>query len=85
MRDAELVPTGALRFPLAVAAALLCGADAPGSFPGTATPPDGVPEPVLLVDDRGARSWLIEISCSRLFTCTSWLMYSFGSVLAVGS
>jgi hypothetical protein len=28
---------------------------------------------------------LIEISCSRLFTFTNWLMYSFGSVFAVGS
>jgi hypothetical protein len=29
--------------------------------------------------------WLMSISCSRLFTCTSWLMYSLGSVSAVGS
>jgi len=29
--------------------------------------------------------WLIEISCSRLFTFTNWLMYSLGSVFAVGS
>ena len=29
--------------------------------------------------------WLIEISCSRLFTFTNWLMYSLGSVSAVGS
>jgi hypothetical protein len=29
--------------------------------------------------------WLMSINCSRLFTWTSWLMYSFGSVLAVGS
>ena len=29
--------------------------------------------------------WLMSISCSRLFTETSWLMYSFGSVAAVGS
>jgi hypothetical protein len=28
---------------------------------------------------------LIEISCSRLFTFTNWLMYSLGSVFAVGS
>jgi hypothetical protein len=28
---------------------------------------------------------LIEINCCRLFTFTSWLMYSLGSVLAVGS
>jgi hypothetical protein len=31
------------------------------------------------------RVWLMLINCSRLFTCTSWLMYSLGSVLAVGS
>jgi hypothetical protein len=31
------------------------------------------------------RFWLMSISCSRLFTCTSWLMYSLGSVSAVGS
>src|ERR1039457_3424164 len=29
--------------------------------------------------------WLMSISCSRLFTLTSWLMYSFGSVFEVGS
>jgi hypothetical protein len=29
--------------------------------------------------------WLMSTSCSRLFTCTSWLMYSLGSVSAVGS
>ena len=29
--------------------------------------------------------WLMSISCSRLFTWTSWLMYSLGSVSAVGS
>jgi hypothetical protein len=28
---------------------------------------------------------LIEINCSRLFTFTNWLMYSLGSVSAVGS
>jgi hypothetical protein len=28
---------------------------------------------------------LIEINCCRLFTFTNWLMYSLGSVLAVGS
>ncbi len=31
------------------------------------------------------RFWLIEINCSRLLTCTNWLMYSLGSVSAVGS
>ena len=39
---------------------------------------DALPASVLSV-------WLISISCSRLFTCTSWLMYSLGSVFAVGS
>ena len=29
--------------------------------------------------------WLMSINCSRLFTCTSWSMYSLGSVSAVGS
>ena len=29
--------------------------------------------------------WLMPMSCSRLLTCTSWLMYSLGSVVAVGS
>jgi hypothetical protein len=29
--------------------------------------------------------WLIAINCCRLFTFTSWLMYSLGSVVAVGS
>jgi hypothetical protein len=29
--------------------------------------------------------WLMSISCSRLFTCTSWSMYSLGSVSEVGS
>ena len=44
--------------------------------------------PVELVG-AGFRSvvsvWLIEINCSRLFTFTNWLMYSLGSVSAVGS
>jgi hypothetical protein len=44
-------------------------------------------ELVLLLD--GPRSSvsveLMLISCSRLFTDTSWLTYSLGSVLAVGS
>ncbi len=39
---------------------------------------DGVVRLVLSV-------WLMSISCSRLFTLTSWLMYSLGSVSAVGS
>jgi hypothetical protein len=38
----------------------------------------GVPSAVV-------RFWLMSINCSRLFTCTSWLMYSLGSVSAVGS
>jgi hypothetical protein len=29
--------------------------------------------------------WLMSMSCSRLFTLTSWLMYSLGSVFEVGS
>ena len=29
--------------------------------------------------------WLIETSCSRLFTCANWVMYWFGSVGCVGS
>jgi len=29
--------------------------------------------------------WLMSINCSRLFTETSWLMYSLGSTFAVGS
>jgi hypothetical protein len=41
---------------------------------------------VLDVLPRSALSvWLMSTSCSRLFTCTSWLMYSLGSVSAVGS
>src|SRR5579863_1209919 len=40
--------------------------------------PDGIPSAV-------DRFWLMSINCSRLFTFTSWLMYSFGSVSAVGS
>lgn len=39
---------------------------------------DALPTSVLNV-------WLMSISCSRLFTCTSWSMYSLGSVSAVGS
>jgi hypothetical protein len=38
----------------------------------------GLPRSVVSV-------WLIEINCSRLFTFTNWLMYSLGSVSAVGS
>ena len=37
------------------------------------------------VAESAVNVWLMSISCSRLFTCTSWLMYSFGSVSAVGS
>jgi hypothetical protein len=45
---------------------------------------------VELVDEEVSgyavvKVWLMSINCSRLFTWTSWLMYSFGSVLAVGS
>ena len=49
---------------------------------GTA-PPE---EPDVLESPKAVdRFWLMSISCSRLFTCTSWLMYSLGSVSAVGS
>ena len=45
--------------------------------------------PVSELLDGAVRSvlnvWLMLMSCSRLFTLTSWLMYSFGSVSAVGS
>ena len=48
--------------------------------------PEVPPLEVLDVLPRSVVSvWLISISCSRLFTLTSWLMYSFGSVSAVGS
>ena len=48
--------------------------------------PEVPPLEVLGVLPRSVVSvWLISISCSRLFTLTSWLMYSFGSVSAVGS
>jgi hypothetical protein len=61
------------------------GVEALSAAPGTApaTPPEDplVPESPNAVD----RFWLMSISCSRLFTCTSWLMYSLGSVFAVGS
>jgi hypothetical protein len=40
-------------------------------------------EPVLPM--AVVRFWLMSINCSRLFTCTNWLMYSLGSVCAVGS
>jgi hypothetical protein len=43
--------------------------------------PDVLPEVPSAVE----RFWLMSINCSRLFTCTSWLMYSLGSVSAVGS
>jgi hypothetical protein len=57
---------------------------------GLAVRPGFAPEPEELVCEAGVvkvvlRVWLISISCSRLFTETSWLMYSFGSVSAVGS
>jgi hypothetical protein len=52
-----------------------------------ATPLEGVLTLLELagVAESAVNVWLMSISCSRLFTCTSWLMYSFGSVSAVGS
>ena len=48
-----------------------------------------VSERVLVVELLLPRSsvsvWLMLISCSRLLTCTNWLMYSLGSVVEVGS
>ena len=51
------------------------------------TPGEGelLPEPVVEIPSAVERFWLISMSCSRLFTETSWLMYSLGSVFAVGS
>jgi hypothetical protein len=41
---------------------------------------------LVLLDPRALLSVsLIDTSCWRLFTLTSWLMYSFGSLDAVGS
>ena len=48
---------------------------------GPVLPPEGAAEVPSTVD----KFWLMSINCSRLFTCTSWLMYSLGSVVAVGS
>ena len=42
-------------------------------------------ELVLELPSAVERFWLISMSCSRLFTLTNWLMYSLGSVSAVGS
>jgi hypothetical protein len=44
-----------------------------------------VPEVLEVLPASVLSVWLMSISCSRLFTCTSWLMYSLGSVSAVGS
>jgi hypothetical protein len=55
--------------------------------PPVAEPP--VVEPLVVVGVTAESNveipLLIWISCSRLFTCASWVMYSFGSVGCVGS
>lgn len=63
---------------------------ADGDAPGLAVPAALVttgfaPVPVELGVLSVVSVWLMSMSCSRLFTLTSWLMYSFGSVFAVGS
>jgi hypothetical protein len=44
-----------------------------------------LPEAVLELPRSVESVWLILINCSRLFTLINWLMYSLGSVVAVGS
>jgi hypothetical protein len=44
-----------------------------------------VPEVLEALPASALSVWLMSISCSRLFTCTSWSMYSLGSVSEVGS
>jgi hypothetical protein len=44
-----------------------------------------VPEVVEVLPRSVLSVWLMSMSCSRLFTLTSWLMYSLGSVSEVGS
>jgi hypothetical protein len=44
-----------------------------------------VPEVLEVLPTSVLSVWLMSISCSRLFTCTSWSMYSLGSVSEVGS
>jgi hypothetical protein len=58
-------------------------------LPDTELPVDGevvVPEVVGAIAVSSVPiPWLIETNCSRLFTCASCVMYSFGSVGCVGS
>jgi hypothetical protein len=44
-----------------------------------------VPDVLEVLPTSVLSVWLMSINCSRLFTCTSWLMYSLGSVCEVGS
>jgi hypothetical protein len=44
-----------------------------------------VPEELGALPRSVLSVWLMSMSCSRLFTLTSWLMYSLGSVSEVGS
>jgi len=81
--------------PLPAVAAERAGADglaglAPDSAEDTLLPAawaelEGVVEPVGEAPRAEERFWLMEMSCSRLLIWTSWLMYSLGSVSAVGS
>ena len=48
-------------------------------------PTASVEEVLVELVESAVSVWLIEINCSRLFTFTNWLMYSLGSVSAVGS
>ena len=73
--EADRADTGALALPPASS-----DGDA-AAWPEGEVPPDPVVESPSTVD----KFWLMSISCSRLFTDTSWLMYSLGSVSAVGS
>ena len=72
------------------ACAAVCGeAAADGNAPGltavaAVVTPGVAPVPVVLPASV-LSVWLMSISCSRLFTLTSWLMYSLGSVSEVGS
>jgi hypothetical protein len=59
-------------------------------FVGLEAAPDAcgvapVPEELGVLPRSVVSVWLMSMSCSRLFTLTSWLMYSFGSVSEVGS
>jgi hypothetical protein len=73
--------------PALCAAARLCGLATEAVFPVAlaAAPLAWVVGLLLESPSAVVRFWLMSISCSRLLTCTSWLMYSLGSVSAVGS